>query len=345
MTSPSTLTLGQVKASSVLNIIGVCPTSPQFVDLVNEAVSRLMTYGDWWATTAKARVCVSRNCVAWPRWVGTILAINWGGHNRPIQNGWYDFIPVSSNDCLCYGRWKSNLTIVDDGLTPVFNNVPCGSSNYIRAYTRLQADVGQTVHLFGIDENGQTVMSKDASDQWYEGEILTLATPYVQSAIKYREVTRVIKSETTGPIDLYQYDSSTDLLLDMAHYEPSETNPMYRHSTVRGGFYGSITGNCCTSSTGTTARKVEILAKVQHIPAIQDTDTIQIDNIPALKLMIQAVRLEEAGDDDGSMKKQTLAIKELNRQLRNKLPLDQIPIYWESNGTARPVLHGIGQIM
>jgi hypothetical protein len=343
MTSPSTLTFGAVKASSVVNISGVCAESGEFTGQLNEAVSRLMDAGDWWTTVVKARICIYQNCIAYPRWVGTVLATNICNQTRPIQNRWYSFMPISATDCLGRWKWKSNVTFVDDGMTPVFNNVPCGSGNYIRFYARHRADIDEakTVHLFGTDSNGQTVMTKDADGNWYEGEILVLADPYVQSQAQFREVERVIKDVTSGPIDGYQYDATQDVLLELAHYEPSETNPMYRHATISGGGCCSGAGTGCTTSE---TKKVEILSKLQFIPVVADTDVVQIDNIPAIKLMVQAIRLEEAGDDDGAAKKQVLAIKELNRQLRNKLPIDQIPIDVSSCGTALPRLHGIGMM-
>lgn len=344
MTSPSQLTLGAVKTSSILNVSGVCASSTQFVGQLNEGIQRLMEYGEWWNTVVKARVCIQRNCIAWPRWVGTVLAVNLCNHNRQIQNRWYDFIPLSRNDCLCSGRWPSTLTAVDDGMTPVFSNVPCGTLVYLRAYPRLQADIGKTITFYGIDGNGQELMTRDLNTGvWYQGETLTLASPYVQSLAQFREVTRVQKDATTGPVDVFQYDATNNILLDMAHYDPSETNPMYRHSTLRGGLSCAGAG-CCQSTDGSTARKVEILAKLQFIPVVADTDTVQIDNVPALKLIIQAIRLEEAGDDDAANKKQIMAIKELNRQLRNKLPIDQIPVEVSGSGTALPELHGIGYI-
>lgn len=341
MNPQSTLTLARAKASSIINISGNCPNTQDFVNQLNESVQRLMDYGEWFATVAKVRVCIYRNCITWPRWVGTVLAINLCNNTRPIQGGWYEWMPISASDCLNSTRWTSNVTVVDDGLTPVFNEIPCGSANYIRAYPRLQADIGKTITIYGIDANGQEYMSKDAFGDWYQGEVLTLESPYIQSSKTFTEVTLVKKELTTGPVDLYQYDPSTGLMLDMAHYEPSETDPMYRHSTIRGGVCCGSAYNICSNNG---LRKVDARVKLQHIPAVLDTDVIQIDNIPAIKLMIQAIRLEEAGDDDTANKKQAMAIKELNRQLRNKFPFDQIPIDVRSCGTALPRLHGIGML-
>lgn len=125
-------------------------------------------------------------------------------------------------------------------------------------------------------------------------------------------------------------------MLDMAHYEPSETEPMYRHTRIQ--------GLPTTCSNTDCSRMIQFLAKLQFVPVVAESDPVQIDNLAALKLMIRAVRLEENGDDDGAVKCQALAIKELNRQLANKMPLDQIPVEVSSSGTALPANRRIGLI-
>lgn len=343
MITPSELTLRAAKDSSIQNIAGVCVDKPQFVQQLNESVGRLMSYGNWWNTVVKGRVCAYNNCISWPRFVGTLLATNLGGGNRPIFNKWYDFMPLTSADCVCTGRsWPSNVAVVDDGVSPVFQNVPCGTSLSIQVYARVRADLGKTVTLYGLDEFGQEVMIRNANTgEWSQGETLAMASPLVQSSVKYREITRISKQVTAGPVDVYMFDVDTNTLLEMAHYEPNETEPRYRHTSLR----GTSGLSCCSTRDGTKARTITFLAKLRHIPVVADTDIVQIDNIPALKLMIQAIRLEESGNDQEAAAKQALAIKELNRALADKLPLNQIPIRVAPEGTAIPSHAGIGQIM
>jgi len=341
MIYPSSLTVAAVKASSIKNISGVCVSKPEFLTQLNECVSRLMSYGNFYATVIKGRVCVYLGCIAWPRWVGTILATNIRGNNRQIHNKWYDFMPLSASDCVQNRCWNSNVTVVDDGITPVFQNIPCGVPSYIQAYARVRADLGKTVTIYGIDEYGQELMTRDAqSGEWSIGEVLTLQAPFIQSGKRLRELTRVSKEVTIGPVDLYGFDIDLNILREMGHYEPTETEPRYRHTTVK----GRMGTNCC-STDGTTQPQIEFLAKLQFIPVTTDTDIVQIDNIEALKLMIQAGRLEEAGDDESAARKQALAIKELNRQLADKFPINQIPILIRPEGTAEPRFAGIGQMM
>ncbi len=344
MITPSELTLAAAKTSSLQNISGVCVDKPAFLQQLNEAVQRLMTYGAFWNTVVKGRVCVSNNCIAWPRWVGTILSTNIGGSNRPIMNGWYEFMPLTSGDCLGYGGgrgWSSNVTVVDDGITPVYSNVPCGTPLYIRVYTRLNTDIGKTLTIYGINEFGQPLMSRDQLGNWYEGENVTTVQGFIQTSQRFREVTRITKPLTVGMLDVYGYDSTADVLYDMAHYEPSETEPRYRHTSIRGGCGAGV----CRSNDGSKALNITFRAKLKFIPVVLDSDIVQIDNIAALKFMIQSLRMSENGDIDSSAKLETQAIHELNRQLAEKMPLNQIPVYVAPFGTALPSHAGIGQII
>jgi hypothetical protein len=77
---------------------------------------------------------------------------------------------------------------------------------------------------------------------------------------------------------------------------------------------------------------------------VLDSDIVQIDNIAALKFIIQSLRSSENGDTDAAVKYEAQAIHELNRQLAEKLPLNQIPTTIAAFGTAIPANAGIGQI-
>lgn len=340
MITPSELTFGAAKASSLANISGVCVDRPAFAQQLNEGVQRLMTYGSFFGTVVKGKVCINNGCISWPRMIGTLLATNLGGQNRPIQNKWYEFMPLSSSDCNSFRRWNSNVTVVDDGITPVFSNVPCGTPMFIRVYTRFSVDIGKTLTIYGLDEFGQELFTRDQLGNWYQGENVTTVSGFIQTTKKFSEVTRISKPLTTGMLDVYAYNQDSDLLYDMAHYEPSETEPRYRHTSIRGG--NGL--DCCRSTDGSKALQVTFLSKLRFIPVVLDSDIVQIDNIAALKFIIQSLRSSENGDTDAAVKYEAQAIHELNRQLAEKLPLNQVPILTAPFGTAIPANAGIGQI-
>ena len=133
---------------------------------------------------------------------------------------------------------------------------------YLRFFIDNIADVGATLTVFGIDSNGQVIRSLHGDGTWTDGVELTLAAPYVQTAMKVRHVTRVLKDTTKGNVRGYQWDGSSlsgtaPLLLDLCNYSPNETSPQYQHSRLR----GVRSGSACCAFTRITA-----LVKLGYVP-------------------------------------------------------------------------------
>jgi hypothetical protein len=347
------MTFGELKLKRANEVVGVCTDRPAFRDLTNEATERLMVRGGFWGTVQKLRTCIRCNSLVWPRAVDTVLAVNICG--QPVVNSgyWYQFLPMMGADYRLawgYGLFGSssmgrgfgcgNVVVQHEaGGVPVQANLKCGEPRYIRAYIAYQADIGKTVTIFGEDDNGQTIMTKRADGTWQPGVVLTLATPYVGTPFLIRNVTRVLKDATMGPVRLFAYDAVNDVLEDMAYYAPSERSPSFAHSTVRG-MRGRMRGNTCNGLT-----TVEALVKLRFIAVETDEDEVLIGNWPALKLMMLAIRSEDAGNNDEAEIFQAKAVRELNRELRVHVPEDQIPISIEPFGTATPRSIGIGCII
>ncbi len=325
MTGPL-LTLGEVRASSAINIAGVSSTGQRFAELTNEATRRLMKRGDWPGTILPIFVCVARGCVVWPRYVGQVRKLNLCRmHHVPIKNIWWDFVP----DGLTRGpdgraNWLSycgsGVGAVSYASSPTFSSV-LGDGRTIRACSFTPLDDNKTIKLFGEDCNGQPLTTKGIGG-WTDGITLTLKAPYVETAITVRRIDRVIKDFTQGPVRLYANNSGT--LEDLAYYEPSETNPSYQRSQLH------IPG-CNNTPTGVsgdcpTTRPVVALVKLRFIPAKADTDLVLIPDIDALKNAMMSVRSEEANDFDLARQQMADAVHELNLTLADDNPEDQITV-------------------
>jgi hypothetical protein len=344
------MTLGEVKLTRANEVVGVCTDKPAFLALVNEATERLMVRGNFWNTVKKLRTCVRCRSLVWPRAVDQVLALNVCG--VPVANSgyWWQFLPMNGTDYGALRGWGyfgaggigrgtcGNVVIQHDGTVPVQAQLTCGNPRYIRAYASYQADLGKTVTIFGIDDNGQTIMTKRADGTWQPGVVLTLASPYVGTPFLVREVTRVLKDATQGPVRLFAYDATNDVLEDMATYAPSERSPAFLHSTVRGLRRHTLSGSpACSGITS-----VEALVKLRFIAVETDEDEVLIDNWVALKQMMLAIRAEDAGDDRAAEVLQAKAVRELNRELRVHIPDDQIPIAITPFGSATPRSIGVG---
>ena len=319
------ITLADVKASSAINIANVTVNSPEFLRLLNESVRRLLIRGDWSGTLVPIQVCVSHGCITWPRYVGNIRRMNVCKQSVHLRNIWYSFLEYERRgDCRSWSGWQGSWTGwlggeafgVTQGRYPVHTDI-LGDGRYVRAYTEVAADIGKTIRIFGVDNNNQPLRT-GISGVWTEGIELRLATPYVQSVGYIRRIDRVVKSTTQGNVTLFAYNEADDVLEDLATYEPSETSPSYVRQRLN---------FACQSCS--TSRSVVALIKLAHVPIRVDADLVPIDNLAALKFMMQCIQSEEANDRVTARGFEKDAIRELNLQLSDDNPDEQTPVSQE----------------
>lgn len=315
------LTFGDVKASPEIRaVISFCPDSADFAAVINQVTRKLARRGDWAGTVVPIYVCVYNGCVTWPRYVGSVRKINLCRREVDVKNLWYDFLfGERGRECHWASMMGASCTMVQTGKTSVFQDIQ-GEGRTVRAYPRCQVDIGKTVTIYGQDNNGQDLMQRDANNNWIAGMTITLASPYGSTSTFVRHIDYVLKDQTQCPVNLFAYNATTDLLEDLAQYDPSETRPSYQRTRLGGMGMGG--GGCQTTCCG---RKNPVLAlvKLKFIPVIADTDLVLIDNLDALVLEIQANKAREAGDIASMRAFQADAIAELNRDLEDQSPEDE----------------------
>jgi hypothetical protein len=316
---------GYLKTTSAADVSTVSPDSQAFSDITNDATRQLMRRGDWPGTVVPIHVCVQRGCVVWPRYVGEIRKMNMCRHGVEIHNMWFNFLPYNHRS-----RWEQNwwhdwiggrTRAVASARSPVFQDI-MGDGRTIRAYPSTPLDNNKTVRIFGVDNNGQQLMTTGAGG-WTNGITLTLKTPFVESTQTVRRIDRVIKDATQGPVRLYANNSGT--LEELATYAPDETNPSY----LRQQLHMPCCGDCATTHS------VVALVKLQFVPVVNDDDPVLIENEDALKYMFQAIKAGESNDREGKIGFEQDAVRELNLQLADRDFDEQIPVSMGELGNTR----------
>lgn len=338
---PEFITFGELKNSTVPDVAGVCASTDQFKQYVNQAVRMLMRRGGWAGTVARMHTCIRGDCAVWPREVETVLAISSCGRNFPVRDYWYSFLPIQKSDFFGgpfffnNGTFQGNVLMESDATTPVFNPIHPQLPNYVRAYCYHQKDLGKTITLFGEDENGQPLTSTDSNNIPRDGYVLTLGNPWVQTPMKVRRIFRVLKDCTVAPVRLYQFDAANNLQLDLAVYQPTETSPSYIHTRLRG--QAPVIGNVCGQTTPVCDRKASLdaLVKLQFIPVCNDYDLVLIQNLDAIQDMILSIRMKGEGNKAASEEYELSAFKELQYQQRDRFPIEQFTCSFNPYGTAR----------
>lgn len=306
-------------------ISGQCSNSDEFVEVLNEAMRRLNRRGNFFNTEELMEFCVYNGCITWPRIVGTVLGVRpCGRQSLELRNMWYNIVGPRGDGYghnLGYG-FRSSWTMKDAGTAPVYNDIMGESGKYIRVYPTKIEDVGKTISFFGTDANGQPLQEK-VGNIWRRGITLKLQAPFIQSTMLVRRISAVTKDITQANVLVYQVDPDTGDQIDMALYEPSETNPNYRRSIIEG--FRHMDGPR-DEVNGVRWKKVECLVKLQYVDVYADEDFLPIDCLDAIKFMIQSIRYDEAGDAQNAEVFKLKAIQELNFQLRDKFPGDQTSV-------------------
>lgn len=316
------LTFGELKTSTASDIAGTCSGSAQFAARVNESIRRLMRRGDWLGTVVPIHVCSRAGCVVFPRYVGTVRKINVCKSPIAIKNVWYDFL--EHRDRSTWGGWCGcEARMIGSTEAATFSDI-FGDGRFVRAYCTARADVGKTIQLFGEDNHGQPLRTENSDGSYTEGITITFAAPFASTSIYVRRIDRVIKDVTTGDVRLYAYNPVTDILEDLALYSPSETVPSYAKYQLHAQTWPTTTApgqnTCCPSMS------VVALVKLKFIPVQVDSDLVLIQNIDALKDMLQSLRFKENGDYATAAQYEAQSIRELNLQLRDDNPEDQMPV-------------------
>lgn len=294
------ITLGQLKKSSIASIAACSPSSPTYVQLLNDAVRQLMDIGSWWSTVQTMIGCVYGRRIVWPCKIDAVLAVNIGHDRIALANHWFKFVHASSMTAS-----KENAHIAFDGTTPLFRECP-EDKGVIRFYITNPDDAGKTITVYGSDENGTPVVLP----------MILAATPVSTALLS--EVTAITKDITAGEVKAYWFRAGVGLLEIAGVYRPNETAPEYLYSRLSRYYNGSCSSGDCKS--------IKALVKLGYEPMVLDTDICLIDNEDALKEMVQSIKRREAGDLAGANQFERSAIRRLNHQLKTRFPIDQIQV-------------------
>lgn len=318
------ITFNQLKTGPVGRASGMDVESCDFLTYCNDSVRQLMLRGSWWSTVQSMIGCVRDRVITWPRGVETILAINFCGSPAIIYNQWYQFMQPDQWCRMAASEYRRNgyssrVFVENRNSSPVFN--PIKSEGFvIRTYITQPSDAGKFITFYGTDVNGQPVRTQRADGTIQDGVKMTLANPLVDTPMAIRHITRVVKDVTDGDVICYQWSVAGQFALDLARYQPTETNPEYITTVV-----GHAGGCSCTS-------QVTALVSMNFVPFRFDDDLVQIDCEDAIRDMLLAIRKKEQGDISGSFAYETSALRELNFQMTSQFPDEQFVVNFRPFG-------------
>lgn len=315
-------TFGNVK-TTIARALGMCPTDARVVDYTNDAQERLLNREiDPVGSQVRYRFCSTAHCLVLPRQIQTVLAYAVCGIPGVVRPIWYSFHANGPGELAACMGCASQL--IDQGTVVAFNEMS-GEGKYIRVYAQNAADAGKTIILKYYREDTHAKQYSEIDGVVQEGEQITMVAPpayaVTSTTVMPGGLYGVIREATEYPVDLFEYDG-VENTANLAMYEPSETNPIYRRVYCPGlNHRGGCHTNCCDDNESEdddsecNQTTVTLLARLQHVPVAIDNDPLVIGNIAALKLMAMAIQREGQERFAESAVLEGKAIAELNGEL------------------------------
>ena len=316
----------------IRNIAGKCSQSDQFSDLVNRVTRRLLKRGAWYGSDVVVRLCAFSCEIVWPNFVGTVLGVRTCAGQMDLKNNWYAIMGPAN----CSGSWGSetwgsagagygyggnvNAVGFDSNTSCTGNSITGNTGKFLCYHIVNIEDVGKTITFFG-KQYGAQPLQEQVSGVTQMGYTLTAVSGSTdaQSGVLVTQIDQITRQRTVGMTYLYEYDPTTHLLRTLSVFQPNETNPQYRKTTIQN--FGIIPYS--QDANGVKSWNIEALVKLEYVPAVNDRDFLLIDDFDALKLGIQALQFEDAHDYPNAEITWKLAIRELNYESKNKQPGNQ----------------------
>lgn len=319
-------TLADVKASQIPKALGMAGCNAEFLNIVNEAIQRLVMGPDlYWEVYQRYRFIATNGLVTWPRQVASVIKLAFDSQPYRLHNEWFEFLDSGygvrvKEDCDNRGVDRGTSCLISD------IDVSAGTNpKTLKFYSSVTETAADKIIVRGYDDSGDWVRTQ-VGGSWVDGEhiqVPPLSTTPRTSIYNWSAVTDIIKPITNGEILLYERNTVTGDQRKIGHYETDETRPSYRRTLVLGA------GEASADDTAeeTCHRTVTAVIKREFMQVRNDNDHLLIGNIPALKEMCMAVRRRETGRIAEAEVYEAKARQLLDREISHYIgPSNNVPL-------------------
>lgn len=262
---------------------------------LNQVVSRYLDMLKPALTYVRFQVPIYDNYITLPRGCQSLLGIrpvndqNCACSPLAIYSRFHEFAQTGASTG-CFGYWCAGGGVLPTSeTTQTFRDPTPGFT------LKITADAsGGTMQFFGgYDEDW---------DEYFDSVQLSIIDGSDVTTRVWNSMPRVLKSTTTGAVQLYAVDSTTAEETLIAVYAPGETAPAYQRYKLP-----SLPNNIPVA---------RILTRMTFVELTADTDIVFPSNIGALKMGLKALNYEDKDDVEREEERWQKGIRliELNKQ-------------------------------
>jgi len=274
-------TLGYARAKLALALTGgIRVDDHELVEVVGEAERRLMQQGrEWRAYLLKVR----GGEIALPQDMDAILSLAIENRPMPLRSQWFDFLEAG---------WGYR-----EEAYPGRNAIYRGE----RATHTLPPEAGVVSMLANANEQNLRVRieGRDALGNPLVSNLTLTGSQLLHTAEAYSEITSITKDYGRG--SLFFTVGGIEVAVMAAS-----------HTESRAAIYAIPSDENCEDKT------VRVIVRPRWTLKVQDTDRLQLNNIPALTAMAMSILAERNGDKEGAEVHEARALRYYEAQFANK---------------------------
>lgn len=314
---------------------GKYPQDPTVITDINMAIERLMFKpNNWTYTTRNIIMCAPNGQLTLPREVAKIIKCRQNGAFREVQSRWFEY--NSNGPGLLEDQSYTKLSsIFDRGFACTQYDIPYGMPMYLSVVSDQEEDKDARILFRGYDETKREVRFGNIFGEYLPicggtQETLWITKNYFSS------ISFIQKSVTKGYVYVSAILPSEGIRYFLGSIHPDETEPHYRRYFIK-----EISCDPEVDSEGVrvypTPYRIDAFCRLTYIPAVHSSDVLLIQHTGALKMMLKALRLEDAEKLNEALEYEANAERLLNEQTAT-LEND------EDSVDINPDKFGIGQI-
>jgi len=330
---------------------GVCD-NPTLDTYIEESERRLWPKADWRLSRRRVRIRTQNRYFPLPIEVERIIHVDIEGNPSNIFNQAYEFLHCGPGDLNYREMGTAYKDLVDQGEFPTQFDIPViltsasDSDHHLYNATtgdgwKLVAfspesedsiDTSKYLTIRGLDHRNDIIRTTENDvridgeririNPWHEGvegEIFGKWEDLQVSTSEFREITRVVKPETLGPVSLYAVNTTTNALFLLSKMHYNTLIPSYRR-------YWIANSSIETEASGTTGSSILALVKIKFRAAEAADDVLTVQNIAAIRMMTQAIQAEEDEDLVKAAQFESTAKRLLAEDLEDNQKMSGVPV-------------------
>jgi hypothetical protein len=344
--------------SDLPTAVGLCKdNAPEIYRIANRAERNLLNCKEvgedgWIGTFAEIAFTMNRCIpdVVLPREVCRLEMIDVCGRPIALQNQFYEYLRYGNGRMgspdfhrgtrrfLPTTAYMRNNAVTQVELFP--------APQILSVYVTNPVDVGKRILLQGTDQGGMPIFTQDVLNG-VTGQFVTFSLPFATAPQQFSQLTGIQKDITEGQVQLFQVDPVTGAQVLLLTMEPSETTAWYRRYHL-----SPLPWNCCNGQPpippAASVVNLTAIAMLEHIDVRVDTDYFLIQELEALTLEAQSIRMSK--NDSPAALAQAMAyhkeaVRLLIGQASRYLGKETPAIQFRPFGSASLARAGVGRIL